>query len=97
MLPSNFNTISLHRRISYYLLFSYLYYEENKSIVDDDTFDSLCKNLLENFKALKKSKHQHKNLITEENLKCGTGFGIKFPNIVKHSAESLLATLKESN
>ena len=33
--------------IPYYLMFSYLYYEKNISLVDDGEFDAMCKTLLE--------------------------------------------------
>ena len=33
--------------IPYYLMFSYLYYEKNISLIEDTEFDQMCKTLLE--------------------------------------------------
>ena len=49
-----------------YLMMSYAYYEEDKPIASDSTFDKVSKLMLENWK---KIKHPHKKLINLDNLK----------------------------
>ena len=66
-----------------YLMMSYAYYEEDKPIASDSTFDKVSKLMLENWK---KIKHPHKKLINLDNLKAGTYLG-KYPTIVKDTLE----------
>ena len=68
-----------------YLMMSYAYYEEDKPIASDGTFDEVSKIMLKNWK---KIKHNHKKLINLDNLKAGTYLG-KYPTIVIDSLESL--------
>ena len=72
--------------IPYYLMFSYLYYEKDISLIDDTEFDLLCKNLLEKYDSL---KHMHKHLVNKESLTAGTGYDIKYTNMIKSSAMRL--------
>ena len=72
--------------IPYYLMFSYLYYEKDISLIDDKEFDLLCKNLLEKYDSL---KHMHKHLVNKESLTAGTGYDIKYTNMIKSSAMRL--------
>ena len=66
-----------------YLMMSYAFYEEDKPIASDSTFDKVSKLMLENWK---KIKHPHKKLINLDNLKAGTYLG-KYPTIVKDTLE----------
>tara|TARA_R100001510_G_C7511164_1_gene110750 strand:+ start:232 stop:516 length:285 start_codon:yes stop_codon:yes gene_type:complete len=66
-----------------YLMMSYAYYEEDKPIASDSTFDKVSKLMLENWK---KIKHPHKKLINLDNLKAGTYLG-KYPTIVKDTVD----------
>ena len=68
-----------------YLMMSYAYYEEDKPIASDSTFDKVSKLMLENWK---KIKHPHKKLINLDNLKAGTYLG-KYPTIVKDTLEMI--------
>ena len=43
---------SYNMLIPYYLMFSYLYYEKNISLIDDTEFDQMCKTLLEKYDEL---------------------------------------------
>ena len=72
--------------IPYYLMFSYLYYEKDISLIADTEFDLLCKNLLEKYDGL---KHMHKHLVNKESLTAGTGYDIKYTNMIKSSAMRL--------
>ena len=77
--------------IPYYLMFSYLYYEKNISLIDDAEFDGMCKTLLDKFDGL---THMHKHLVTKESLTAGTGYDIKYTNLIKDSADRLRSTWK---
>ena len=77
--------------IPYYLMFSYLYYEKNISLIDDAEFDGMCKTLLEKFDTL---SHMHKHLVKKESLTAGTGYDIKYTNLIKDSAMRLRNTWK---
>ena len=72
--------------IPYYLMFSYLYYEKNISLIDDGEFDGMCKTLLEKLDTL---THMHKHLVKKESLTAGTGYDIKCTNMIKDSARKL--------
>ena len=72
--------------IPYYLMFSYLYYEKNISLIDDSEFDRLCKTLLDKFDEV---KHINKNLVSKSDLTAGTGYGINYTNRIKSAAMSL--------
>ena len=51
--------------VPYYLMFSYLYYKQNISLIDDAEYDTLCKTLLDKFDDI---KHFHKHLINKDAL-----------------------------
>ena len=72
--------------IPYYLMFSYLYYEKNISLIDDAEFDGMCKTLLDKLDTL---SHMHKHLVKKESLTAGTGYDIKYTNLIKDSAMKL--------
>ena len=72
--------------IPYYLMFSYLYYEKNISLIDDAEFDGMCKTLLDKLDTL---THMHKHLVKKESLIAGTGYDIKYTNLIKDSAMKL--------
>jgi len=72
--------------IPYYLMFSYLYYEKDIVLIDDGEFDQMCKNLYDKYDDL---EHMHKNLVSKGDLTAGTGYGIKYTNIIKESAMKL--------
>ena len=72
--------------IPYYLMFSYLYYEKNISLIDDAEFDGMCKTLLDKLDTL---THMHKHLVKKESLTAGTGYDIKYTNLIKDSAMKL--------
>tara|TARA_B100000941_G_scaffold177518_1_gene127124 strand:+ start:102 stop:395 length:294 start_codon:yes stop_codon:yes gene_type:complete len=72
--------------IPYYLMFSYLYYEKNISLIDDGEFDKMCRTLLEKYDDL---EHMHKHLVSKGDLTAGTGYGIKYTEMIKSSAMTL--------
>ena len=72
--------------IPYYLMFSYLYYVKNISLIEDTEFDQMCKTLLEKLDGL---THMHKHLVKKENLTAGTGYDIKYNKRIIGGAMSL--------
>ena len=64
---------------------SYLYYEHDKNVLDDTQFDYLCKKLYDNWDSV---EHMHKHLIDKDNLKAGSGYGIKYTNLIVSGANS---------
>ena len=72
--------------IPYYLMFSYLYYEKNISLIDDSEFDKLCKTLHDKFDEV---QHINKDLVSKSDLTAGTGYGINYTNRIKSAAMSL--------
>ena len=76
------------RMVSYYLLASYAYYVLDDPLMSDSDFDTLCKDMLDNFDKL---SHPHKHLVAVEALEAGTCLIREFPNIVKDSAVQLLS------
>ena len=66
---------NINMLVPYYLMYSYLYYEENESIVPDAEYDRICKTLYEKWNDI---EHRHKNLIDKDTLLAGTGFQLKY-------------------
>ena len=64
--------------IPWFLMSSYAYYEENNPIFSDYFFDNLTRDMIEYWNEL---KHQHKHLISLDDLSAGTYMGY-YPPIV---------------
>ena len=79
------DSVSLNRLIPIFLMSSYLYYEKNKSVLTDEQFDNVCKKLYNNWE---KVTHMHKHLISKDDLLAGSGYGIKYTNMIKGGAMS---------
>lgn len=71
------------RTIPYYLITSYLYYERDRNLIKDITYDQLCKHILQNWDKL---NHPHKKYLDKELLMAGSGFNLKYPTMAKDSA-----------
>ena len=76
--------------VPYYLMYSYAYYQENESLIEDAEYDQICQDLITNWDNI---THWHKPLLDLESLKAGTGYDIKYPNRVVAAA---IALIKES-
>ena len=84
----NIDEISIHRLVPYYLMSSYLYYHQDKHVLDDEDYDKLCKRLLDNYKDI---KHIHKRKVNRKALAAGTGYQINintFTTMIRSAAES---------
>ena len=73
--------------IPYYLMYSYAYYKENESLIEDTEFDHMCNSIVEKWDTL---THWHKPLLNLESLKAGTGYDIKYPERVVNAAKELI-------
>jgi hypothetical protein len=71
--------MTINQKFVQYLLSSYLYYVEGRSIFADAEFDALCKELLDRWDEV---SHRHKHLTSREDLEAGTGYAIQYPSIV---------------
>ena len=76
--------------VPYYLMYSYAYYKENESLIEDAEYDQICQDLITNWDDI---THWHKALLNLESLKAGTGYDIKYPPRVVGAA---IALIKES-
>ena len=75
--------------ISIYMIASFCYYKLDVSIMEDSDYDLLCKGLLEYWD---KISHPHKNLISVDDLSCGSGYAIQdYPKIVKMAARHYIS------
>lgn len=75
-----FKSFSLHKLCRWYLIHSYLYYELYNSVISDDDFDNLCKELLTRINK-EKIPQEFNEFITNDNLIAGTGYAIYFNNL----------------
>tara|TARA_R110000744_G_scaffold37380_1_gene85699 strand:+ start:68 stop:370 length:303 start_codon:yes stop_codon:yes gene_type:complete len=73
--------------VPYYLMYSYAYYKEGESIVEDAEFDQICKDLIEKWNTI---THWHKHLIDLDSLRAGTGYALDYPKRVKFAAIELI-------
>ena len=79
--------------VPYYLMSSYLYYKEDKSVLTDGEFDLLCLRLLDEWNDI---VHWHKELINKDDLTSGTGYAIsEYPSRVKFAAQSFYRRFKD--
>ena len=76
--------VSPNRCVAYYMMSSYLYYDQDKHVISDGLFDQMCKKKLSNWDDI---THPHKKLIDKESLEAGTGYYIKYTNMIKGAAE----------
>ena len=67
-------------------MFSFLYYEKDINLIEDTEFDQMCKTLLDKYDDL---EHMHKHLVSKSDLTAGTGYGIKYTEMIKQSAMKL--------
>tara|TARA_E500000305_G_scaffold29751_1_gene22714 strand:- start:2091 stop:2357 length:267 start_codon:yes stop_codon:yes gene_type:complete len=83
--------LSPNRLVPYYLMSSYLYYHANAQVLTDDQYDQICKRLLFEWDHV---DHPHKKLITKSDLEAGTGYAIKYTNMIKGAAMAWLTENK---
>lgn len=82
-------------KLSIFLVLSYMYYHLGRSIVKDEDYDRLARELLAGYDTF---THQHKHLVTKSMLKAGTGFNIRakdYPQMVIGAAYHALDSFFE--
>jgi hypothetical protein len=76
--------------IPWFILTSYAYYEEDKPLLSDACFDSLCKRLSQYYFEI---DHIHKDLLLDETqgeeIKFHTGHFLKYPERIKYVVEEI--------
>ena len=77
--------LSPNRCVAFYMMSSYLYYEKDKQVLTDSFFDQMCKKISQTWDQI---DHPHKKLIDKKSLEAGTGYYIKYTNMIKSAAES---------
>lgn len=78
--------------VPHYLMACFLYYVQDDPVISDALFDEMSKALLAKWDSI---KHWHKDLISLDDLKAGTGYAIQYPQRVKSAATALWVAHKE--
>ena len=79
--------LSPNRLLAWFLISSYCYYNLSDPVMTDMDFDYLTERLKQEYENV---DHPHKHLVTENNLKAGTGYDIDYPTIVKCTAMQII-------
>jgi len=83
--------------ISWILAGSYAYYILNENILSDDVFDKMCLYVYNNWDSI---QHQHKHILTQEDMKNGSLFMLKpddYPLIVQVTVGMWVKESRENN
>lgn len=78
--------------VPWYLMSSYLYYGHDLSLITDELYDKIAKDMLAKWDEI---EHQHKHLITPDDLKAGTLYRLReedYPNMTKNAAAHLVTS-----
>ena len=79
--------------VPWYLMTSYLYYKMDESVISDEEYDWICKELDKKWDEV---EHQHKYFVDRDALSAGTGFQLrKYPARVEFAAKQLLDDCKD--
>lgn len=87
MLHKKIEELTPNQCLQAYLMASYLYYIRFTSVIEDTEYDKLAKRLLKDFD---KVEHQHKYLVTEDDLRAGTLYSLKdsdYPTMIRMASE----------
>ena len=76
-------TVEANRLVPIYLMSSYLYYEQDKSILSDVDYDSVCLRLIQEWDDI---EHVHKNLLDLDSLQAGTGYDVEYTQMIEMAA-----------
>lgn len=72
--------------VPHYLMACFLYYVMDAPILSDKLFDDMSRELLAKWDSI---THWHKDLISLDDLKAGTGYAIQYPQRVRDAAIAL--------
>lgn len=84
--------VSAGQCLSWWLVHAFLYYRMNNPIISDKDFDTLTNWLKMSWQHI---THQHKHLVTMEDLNAGSGYAVNFPLMVEHSAYHVLREIEQ--
>ena len=79
-------TANVNLYVPWYLMAAYAYYVEDDPIISDAVFDGMAKKMLEEWENI---THQHKNLITVDDLRAGSLLLVDYPLRVIGAVETL--------
>jgi len=71
--------------VPWYLMAAYAYYVEDDPILSDQVYDRVVQKIIANWDAI---EHQHKHLLSLEQLQAGTYLG-EYPSMVKGAVKEL--------
>ena len=72
--------------VPFYLMHCFLYYVEDAPVISDALFDEMSKELMAKWDSI---EHWHKDLISLDDLRAGTGYALRYPERVKGAARDL--------
>ena len=81
---------NINMTVPYYLMASYAYYVEDDPIFSDAFYDSLAKQILNNWDMI---THWHRDVLSKDALEAGSFLG-EYPSIVQGALKSLRASVK---
>lgn len=76
--------------VSWFMMASYVYYVHDLSMISDELYDQLAKQILRDWDEI---EHQHKRFLTKEDLAAGTLYTLNakdYPRIVKGAAQHMI-------
>jgi hypothetical protein len=76
---------NINMAVPYYLMASYAYYVQDDPIFTDGFYDSLAKQILDNWDNI---THRHRDVLNQDNLAAGSFLG-EYPSIVEGALSSL--------
>jgi len=76
---------SINMQVPWYLMAAYAYYEDDDPILEDRTFDTLAKRMLEGWDEI---DHPHKSYLSKDMLEAGTFIG-EYPSRIKGALNAL--------
>jgi len=82
---------NINMAVPYYLMASYAYYVQDDPIFTDGFYDSLAKQILDNWDNI---THRHRDVLNQDNLAAGSFLG-EYPSIVEGALSSLRSQPKE--
>ncbi len=85
---------SANQSFSWWLVHCFLYYRYNNPIISDSDFDKLTSWVKMSWDVI---THQHKHLVTIEDLNAGSGYAIDYPLRVQGAAMHVLREIESTN
>jgi hypothetical protein len=76
---------NINMAVPYYLMASYAYYVQDDPIFTDGFYDSLAKQILDNWDNI---THRHRDVLNKDNLEAGSFLG-EYPGIIEGALQSL--------